>query len=116
VPVRWRMGFDQFDAMAAGLGLTNLGLAWEGLSYDFSSGQWGSSIPSPIDLQVTGKLYGKSYDQTFSAWNTYADWRTGIAALPLNHTWDRGDFGPLCNPRVAPPPINRPRARVRVRL
>ncbi len=36
--------------------------------------------------------------------------RCGQAHVP---TWDRGDSGPLCNPRVAPPPINGPRARVR---
>src|SRR5229473_5344419 len=35
------------------------------------------------------------------------------AGNPHVPTWDRGDFGPPCDPRVAPPPINGPRARVR---
>ena len=36
----------------------------------------------PFAYRFTGTLYGKYYDKTFDTWDQYADWRTGIAALP----------------------------------
>ncbi|MGH7744541.1 MAG: RHS repeat-associated core domain-containing protein [Candidatus Dormibacteria bacterium] len=43
--------------------------------------------PFAFDFEFQGHLYGKYYDQTFSAWDEYADWATGIAALPESRVY-----------------------------
>jgi RHS repeat-associated protein len=42
---------------------------------------------SPFVFEFQGTLFGKSYDQTFSTWDQYASWRTGIAALPESQVY-----------------------------
>jgi RHS repeat-associated protein len=37
---------------------------------------------SQFGIEFKGTLYGKYYDQVFSNWDEYANWATGIAALP----------------------------------
>jgi RHS repeat-associated protein len=53
-------------------------------------GSWGEEPTStdaalqwnPVQFEFTGTLYGKYYDEKFDSWGQYADWATGIAALP----------------------------------
>ena len=35
-----------------------------------------------------GNLYGQSYNQTFASFDAYADWRSSLAALPQNQTYN----------------------------
>lgn len=48
----------------------------------FSNPNW-----SPWNIEFTGTLYGKYYDETFETWAQYADWSTGIAALPASQCY-----------------------------
>ena len=41
-----------------------------------------------IGWRFTGTLYGKPYNQFFSSLNDYANWRTGIAALPESQVYE----------------------------
>jgi len=48
---------------------------------------WGSFVPDPFELHFQGSLYGNEYSQTFASFDAYADWRTGIAALPASQIY-----------------------------
>jgi hypothetical protein len=52
---------------------------------------WGvdlnSSAFSPFGYSFQGKLYGRSYDQTFDTWDDYANWRTEVASLPSSRIY-----------------------------
>ena len=49
---------------------------------------------SPFVLQFGGSLYGKLYQGIFPSWDDYADWRTGIAALPESQVY--AAFSVIC--------------------
>jgi RHS repeat-associated protein len=71
-------GNDIFDVISGVAGYSLVYTA-TGLGFTFDPS---SAALSPFQYQFTGTLYGKSYNETFATWDAYADWRTGIAALP----------------------------------
>jgi RHS repeat-associated protein len=73
-------GNDIFDVISGVAGYSLVYTA-TGLGFTFDPS---SAALSPFQYQFTGTLYGKSYNETFATWDAYADWRTGIAALPQN--------------------------------